>query len=115
METDYTGSLYVGITLQWNYPEGYVDISMPKYVQKNLVKYKHEKPKRPQHCPYEPAPRKYGKEAAEDVDEEESPAVGEKDNKYIQQVPRPVAPCVASERPGLRPLEKQLRNEVDHT
>ena len=40
METDWTGSLYVGITLNWNYQEGYVDISMPKYVQKNLVKYK---------------------------------------------------------------------------
>ena len=34
METDWTGSLYVGITLKWNYHEGYVDISMPKYVQK---------------------------------------------------------------------------------
>ena len=82
METDWTGPLYIRITLQWNYQEGYVDISMPKYVQKNLVKYKYKKPKYPQ----EPAPRKYGKAAAEDFDKGESPVVGEADKKYIQQV-----------------------------
>ena len=57
METDYNGELYCGITLKWNYEKGYVDISMPNYVHKNLVKYKHEAPRKPQHCPYEPAPR----------------------------------------------------------
>ena len=80
------GDLYCGITLKWNYKDKYVDISMPNYVQKNLTKYKHEKPRRPQYCPYEPAPKKYGKAASEATDEEESPAVGEADKKFIQQV-----------------------------
>ena len=86
METDWDGSLYCGITLKWNYDEKYVVISMPNYVKKNLTKYKHEKPKRPQYCPYESAPRKYGKAAAEATDDEESPAVNKADKKFIQQV-----------------------------
>ena len=45
METDYNGTLYYGITLKWNYEKGYVGMSMPNYVHKNLVKYKHENPK----------------------------------------------------------------------
>ena len=55
-EKDWKGELYCGITLKWNYAEGYVDIAMPNYVQKQLVKYRHNAPKRPQSCPNEPAP-----------------------------------------------------------
>ena len=31
---DWTGSNYCGLTLEWNYESGYVDISMPGYVEK---------------------------------------------------------------------------------
>jgi len=34
VEVDWTGALYCGIKLEWNYKKGYVDISMPGYVQK---------------------------------------------------------------------------------
>ena len=54
---------------------------MPNYVQKNLIKYKHEKPKRPQHCPYEPALRRSGKAASETMDEKKSLAVNDYDKK----------------------------------
>ena len=36
MEEDWKGNVYCGITLKWNYAEGYVDIAMPNYVQDNL-------------------------------------------------------------------------------
>ena len=49
--TDWEGKLYCGITLNWNYREGYVDISMPGYIQRLLAKYKHLKPKKQQHSP----------------------------------------------------------------
>ena len=86
METDYNGELYCGITLKWNYEKGYVDISMPNYVHKNLVKYGHEKLRKPQHCPYEPAPNKHGKESNEITEEPESPRVNNEKKKYVQQV-----------------------------
>ena len=86
MEMDYNGELYCGITLDWNYEKGYVDISMPNYVHKNLVKYKHDIPRKLQHCPYEPAPRKYGRESDEIAETPESPQVSEEKKKYVQQV-----------------------------
>ena len=35
---DWTGSNYCGLKIHWNYIEGYVDISMPNYVNKTLKK-----------------------------------------------------------------------------
>ena len=35
VEVDWEGSPYCGITLDWNYDEKYIDISMPKYVHIN--------------------------------------------------------------------------------
>ena len=66
--------------------KGYVYISMPNYVHKNLVKYKHEPPRKPQHCPYEPAPKKYRRESNEVTEEPESPSVDGEKKKYVQQV-----------------------------
>jgi hypothetical protein len=54
---DWTGGLYFGITLSWDYAARTVHFSMPGYIQKQLKKYQHEKPTRPQHSPYPSAPR----------------------------------------------------------
>jgi hypothetical protein len=50
---DWTGESYLGLTLKWNYPAGYVDISMPDYVSKALAKFQHEHPKSAQHAPHQ--------------------------------------------------------------
>ena len=60
MATDWDGKIYCGITLDWNYDKGYVDISMPGYIQRLLAKYKHLKPAKPQYAPYPVQPRKCG-------------------------------------------------------
>ena len=72
MEEDWKGELYFGITLNWNYYEGYVDISMPNYVAKKLTKYGYKPSKRQQYCPYEPNPIRYGKNSDNIIHEEES-------------------------------------------
>ena len=38
VEDDWTGGLYCGVTLDWHYEEGYLDISMPNYVAKQLAR-----------------------------------------------------------------------------
>eukprot|EP00804_Cyclotella_cryptica_P017160 CCRYP_003375-RA/>CCRYP_003375-RA protein AED:0.38 eAED:0.38 QI:0/0/0/1/0/0/2/0/339 len=43
---DYIDSLYCGITLDWHYDKGYLDISMLGYVHKQLTKYNHPLPKK---------------------------------------------------------------------
>ena len=60
IEEDWNGELYCGITLNWNCAEGYVDIAVPNYLQKQLVKYSHNAPTRPQYCPYEQVTVQYG-------------------------------------------------------
>ena len=37
---DWDASLYIGITLDWNYTTKHVDLSMPKYVARALHKFK---------------------------------------------------------------------------
>ena len=86
MEEDWQGKLYCGITLDWNYEKGYVNLSMPNYVSKQLIRYRHKAPKRPQNCPYDPPPRVYGKKSQEMPKEKASPPVSDDEKKYIQQV-----------------------------
>ena len=45
MEEDWTGRLYCGITLDWHYKKPFVDIAMPNYVPKKLLKYGQPPPK----------------------------------------------------------------------
>ena len=87
LETDWEGALYCGVSLAWNYNTHYMDIHMPNYVYRNLIKYKHEPQKRPQHFPYKPSPKMFGKNSNKITDNEESPSVGDTEKLYIQQVP----------------------------
>ena len=80
------GGLYCRISLDWNYEKRYVDIVMPKYLQKQLIKYKWRTPKRPQYCPYSPAPVNYGKKSDITINEPEYLPFDEAGKKYIQQV-----------------------------
>jgi hypothetical protein len=65
VETDWSGGLYCGIKLDWNYQARYVDISMPTYVRDKLHEFAHPPPKRPQHAPH-PAPEiRFGQSAQE--------------------------------------------------
>jgi hypothetical protein len=49
---DWSGSLYCGITLDWHYDQGYVDVSMPGYIDRALKKFDHVPPSRNQHAPH---------------------------------------------------------------
>jgi hypothetical protein len=60
---DRIGNLYCGINLKWNYEKQYVDLSMPKYIMKQLTRHAHVAPLKPQHCPFSPNPINYGKDS----------------------------------------------------
>ena len=38
---DYHGSRFLGISINWDYQNGTVDISMPKYITKILTRFQH--------------------------------------------------------------------------
>jgi hypothetical protein len=48
----WSGALYCGLTLDWHYGAGYVDLSMPGYVPRALAKFNHPPRLCPQHAPH---------------------------------------------------------------
>ena len=86
VEIDRKGKLYCGISLDWNYNAKYVNISMPNYVHKQLIRYKPDPPRRPQYSPYEPKSIHYGKRSDDILVEPDSPLLGQADRKYTQLV-----------------------------
>ena len=58
---DKTGNFFCGLTLDWNYTNGWVDISMPKYVEKTLRKLNYKCQKTTQHAPHKWTVPIYGK------------------------------------------------------
>eukprot|EP00804_Cyclotella_cryptica_P014612 CCRYP_012661-RA/>CCRYP_012661-RA protein AED:0.22 eAED:0.22 QI:0/0/0/1/0/0.33/3/0/717 len=86
VKLDHTGSLYCGITLDWQYNKGYLDISMPGYATKQLTKYNHPLPKKPVNAPWEPYPIKYGKPIQETLPHDNSPPLSKQNITHIQQI-----------------------------
>ena len=56
---DWAGNLYCEIKLNWDYNARTLDISIPGYIKKLLLRYKHCMPPKPQHCSYAPTPKQY--------------------------------------------------------
>jgi hypothetical protein len=51
LTTDWTATVYSGMTLKWDYKNRTWDISMPEYIFNVLSKFQHDAPKHPQHTP----------------------------------------------------------------
>jgi hypothetical protein len=51
LTTDWTATVYSGMTLKWDYKIRRCDISMPGYISNVLSKFQHGAPKHPQHTP----------------------------------------------------------------
>ena len=83
---DWSGDLYCGISLAWDYQARTVDISMPGYIKRKLQEYKHVVTKKGQNCPYTPAPKQYGSEAQAPLPPDDSPLLDKAGIKRVQQI-----------------------------
>eukprot|EP00804_Cyclotella_cryptica_P015897 CCRYP_006383-RA/>CCRYP_006383-RA protein AED:0.07 eAED:-0.04 QI:0/0/0/1/0/0/2/0/1375 len=83
---DWKGDLYCGITLDWDYDNRTLDISLPGYIDKVLQRFDHKTPTTPQHCPFTPNPRKYGKDAQEPLPPDTSNRLDLSGTRRVQQV-----------------------------
>jgi len=83
---DLEGDLYCGIALKWNYAKNHVDLAVFKYVMKQMTKYGHVAPLKPQHCPYSPNPIKYGKDNQAPSPINDSPLLDAAGKKQVQKV-----------------------------
>jgi hypothetical protein len=82
---DLSGSSYLGLTIDWHYDEGYVDISMPQYVTKALAKFRHVPPTTPQHSPHPWTAPAYGQKVQYATDDT-SPLLDARDTQEIQAI-----------------------------
>jgi hypothetical protein len=49
ISSDWNGTAYCGLTLDWDYKDRTVELSMPEYIKAALHKYQHPAPARPEH------------------------------------------------------------------
>jgi hypothetical protein len=54
------GKKYIGLTIDWDYENGKVHVSMPGYVSKALKQFDHKTPRKKQDSPYPWNTPKYG-------------------------------------------------------
>jgi hypothetical protein len=57
---DWTGGLYCGITLKWDYSNRHVDLPMPVYIKDALHKFQNPMPNRPHYAPHNLTVPDYG-------------------------------------------------------
>jgi hypothetical protein len=82
---DWAGDLYCGISLKWDYGAWTLNISMPGYIKKQLLKYEHIT-QRVQHCPYAPGPKRYGINAQSPLPQDNTGKLNNKEIKQIQKI-----------------------------
>ena len=86
LSTDFSGKNYCGLTLTWNYDDGYVDVAMPDYVKKALKKFQHSPPASPQLAPHAWNPPKYGQRVQYALTPDSSPLLDKQHKLYVQSV-----------------------------
>jgi hypothetical protein len=83
ISVDWAGTDYCGLSIKWNYAKGYVDISMPEYIEAMLERLQHPKPKRPQHAPHLWSQPAYGQKL-QLAPIDDSPKLGKIEIRYVQ-------------------------------
>jgi hypothetical protein len=86
ISSDWNGSAYCGLTLDWDYKNRTVDLSMPGYIKAALHKYQHPAPARPEHAPHTWSPHIYGAKTQLVNEATPSPALSDKDVNKLQQL-----------------------------
>jgi len=84
--TDWSGCHYIGVTLDWDYAQRRVHLSMPGYVAKALKQFQHKAPTVGQNQPFPCAPIKYGTKKQYATKESTAPPLDKKGKHFIQQV-----------------------------
>jgi hypothetical protein len=82
---DWTGNLFLGITIEWNYQSRWVDISMPFYLPKAMHKFQHKTPSKHQGAPHNWTVPNYGAKIQYAIHDDDSPVLPAEKINGIQQ------------------------------
>ena len=83
---NYTGTLYCGLTINWNYRAEHVDISMPNYISQALHKFKHSLAPKREDAPHKWICHSYGAKKQFSDPVNQSPRLPLSDIKHVQTV-----------------------------
>jgi hypothetical protein len=83
VEEDWEGKRYLGITLDWDYKNHEVHLSMPEYMECALAQFNHPAPDKPQHQPHQHSIPTYGATLQYAKSEDTSPRLSPAEKKYI--------------------------------
>jgi hypothetical protein len=86
ISSDWNGTAYYGLTLDRDYKNHTVDLSMPGYIKAALHKYQHPAPAHPEHAPHTWNPPIYGAKTQFVDEPTPSPAISDKDVDKLQQL-----------------------------
>jgi hypothetical protein len=86
ISSDWNGTAYCGLTLDWDHKNCTVNLSMPGYIKAALHKYQHPAPARPEHAPHTWNPPIYGAKTQFVNEVTTSPALSDKDVNKLQQL-----------------------------
>jgi hypothetical protein len=87
-DTDYESTGYLSLTIDWDYKNHKVYLSMPGHINKALVRFNHTPPDKPQHQPHPHMVPTYGATIQYAKHINQSPAATKADQQYIRQVVR---------------------------
>ena len=90
--TDWDGTLYCGVSLDWDYTNQTVDISMPNYVKTALAELKWD-PRRKQDQPHPAKPIQYGAPVQLTNEPDVTAILDTIQNKFLRQVIRLGTTC----------------------
>ena len=83
---DDNATKFCSTELEWHYEEGYVDVSMPGYIEKALQRFTHPTPTRPQHAPSQWTAPQYGAPIQYADDEDNTAPLPKEGITRLQQI-----------------------------
>ena len=84
--TDFSGKNFYGLDITWNYTNGYVDITMDKFVLKTLKKLQHQPSTKKQYAPHKWSKPTYGHNRQFAPPPDASEILDKKETTHVQRV-----------------------------
>ena len=86
VSVEWSGKLFCGMNLEWDYKDRTVYVDMKGYTKKVREKYQHEMPTRPENQPHKHTIPNYGAEVQLTEPEDTSNPLGPQDIKRMQEI-----------------------------
>jgi hypothetical protein len=83
---DWSGSKYCGLTIDWNYPECIVTLSMPGYIAKALQRFQHQVSPKPEHSPHPWTAPTYGANTQYSTPMDATPKLDDAERLCLQEI-----------------------------